>query len=125
MEYTETRLTKLEKEGWTGPDLDLNESLFEYGFAWKKIDSDTYDYIYRVELLTESEPLFDQSVLDNDFLNDLDWVDLAAVVEINGLTEKQWLKQDIPYKIYDLYCYYGYLDVFGENYYAIPFIVTD
>ena len=123
MEYTEIKLTEL--EGWTGPDMSLNESLFEYGFAWRKIDNNAYDYIYRVGSLTESEPLFDQSVLDNDFLDDLDWVDLAAVVEINGLTEKQWLDQDVPHQVYDLYSYYTHMDVFGENYYSIPFIVTE
>ena len=100
-----------------GTDADLETSLKEYGMAW---------------IETETEFLFYYGILENeqeytrfDFCSFGKWMNFEE--EFNWISPKDWKEleqytgvkfKDMPFqhKIFDLYKYHGYLNIFGSTY---------
>ena len=108
---------------YTGPDCNLETSLFEYGIAW---DDSAYkeDPAAEVDFIIGSYqsidlggdhwgPGYTQFYRSNydlsdfkDLFNKDSWCDIYAVASCSGLTIKQ-LYKGFPYTLYDFIGYYG------------------
>jgi len=105
-------------ENYTGIDADLETSLFEYGFIWTKNEND-YHFIYGVEVNNEYiYNKFEQSSIpiDTNPIDEWGWINWDDVEKFCGMNKEEFLKQDLPYIIYDLVSYYGYEDILGSSY---------
>jgi hypothetical protein len=110
-------LSKLEKEGFEGLDIDIGESVFGYGVVWKKIpEINAILFVYRIDDGLELENRYDRSYIDiNTDVEEWDWVDFEEVANFVGLSKKEWLESDLVFKVINLLSYYGYRNVFGES----------
>ena len=110
-------ISKLEKAGFTGPDASLDESLFEYGIAYKVTDDEIL-FIYGTQYGYDEYIRFDRCTIntDIDIAKEYDWADLKAVQSVNGYSTKDWNTLPLEQKITDLLRYYGYDNLFGSSY---------
>lgn len=110
---------------YTGLDVDLETSLFEYGLIWKKED-DRYRFVYGVGADSECNyNLFDWGTMSKaDYLELIaeDWIDIKGVCGFLD-TDLDGLKADFPYAIDGLIGYYGHENIFGSSYY--PFEIKE
>ena len=110
-------ISKLEAAGFTGPDASLDESLFEYGIAYKVTDDEIL-FIYGTQYGHDEYIRFDRCTINTDIniAEEYDWADLKAVQSVNGYSTKDWNTLPLEQKITDLLRYYGYENVFGSSY---------
>jgi len=113
----EKTLQELEDEGFEGIDANLSISLFEYGFAYKKTDTeivfiygkdvnDDYDY---VTFNTASIPK------NTDPRKEWDWVNWSKIDKFAGMGEREFLSLPLEDIVMHLVWYYGTDSVFGEG----------
>lgn len=110
-------IKKYEDEGYTGTDVSLNMSLFEYGVIWKRdIEGDNdWKFIYGIKVNDHNEYYkFDFGWIAK--LDDLDWTDFKDVASYVGLSVEKWKALELPQQVMDCFSYYGYEDVFGSSY---------
>ena len=117
-------ISKLEVAGFTGPDASLDESLFEYGIAYKVTDDEIL-FIYGTQYGYDEYIRFDRCTINTDIniAEEYDWADLKAVQSVNGYSTKDWNTLPLEQKITDLLRYYGYENVFGSSYWE-SFTIT-
>ena len=102
----------------TGIDASLEISLGEYGFAWKE-ESEDFKFYYGMcndsqgNFITFDFCFFKK---DLDVKKEFNWIDWKSFLSFIGLTEKEFLSQGLPYQIFDLYNYFGFLNIFGDSY---------
>jgi len=110
-------ISKLEAAGFTGPDASLDESLFEYGIAYKVTDDEIL-FIYGTQYGYDEYIRFDRCTINTDIniAEEYDWADLKAVQSSNGYSTKDWNTLPLEQKITDLLRYYGYENLFGSSY---------
>lgn len=109
-------------EGYEGIDADLATSLFEYGLIWKKgIEGHENDYhfIYGVGYdKNKNYNKFDWSdiAIDTDPKKEWNFVEWESVCAFTGLSEEDFLDQELPQIVFDLIQYYGYENILGSSY---------
>lgn len=102
-------LPKLKKMGFEGIDASLEESLFEYGLIWVQSEPDEYFFIYRGH-----NDLFDIAYMKpSKFDSDFDWTDRNQFECIIG---DKLENMDYVQKMFSLFNYYGYMEIFGSTY---------
>lgn len=110
-------LEKLESFGFSGIDVSLEISLFDYGLVWKKLKNGDFLFIYSI-----GEKQWDRiTVNPSNFIeSDLDWISNEhwnGFLRTNGYSEKRVFdERDFGYKIFDLIQYFGYEEIFGFSY---------
>lgn len=102
----------LEAQGFKGPDASLEESLFEYGLAWRVMEKETL-FIYRI-----GENRFDRTVFSNDLdvIKEFNWVSWTEIANHVGTPLPEWINFPLDSKIYDLFMYHGWENIFGSSY---------
>ena len=114
---------------YTGPDIDIDTSLFEYGLGWKEIPMETffygdvpkkkYEFIYGIGYDDNANyNKFDSATMDYfefiELIND-GWIDLNSVLSSIGISEAEFMG-NFPNSVGDLISYYGYEEIFGTSY---------
>ena len=120
----------LERQGFTGTDASLTISLFEYGFAWRKLpqegrteEQDDWMIIYASNR-KEGNSTFDATPYPDEFKKtDFNFVDWDGLFSFLGTCEEEWDSQITPMKLYRLSLYHGKENVFGSP--ARPFEIRD
>lgn len=112
-------ISKLKALGFIGQDISLEESLFEYGMAWKELDNEKVHVIYAnpdsFYVLSDDELMFwdvEMSKDDIDIFED----DKERMLEYYGMDCKEWDSASLGVKISDLAHYHTFEDVFGPYY---------
>lgn len=111
-------LETMQAEGYQGPDASLNESLVEYGLAWKEDDGDLL-FIYRHPY---KEHRFDwgRVRLGTDVFKEWDWAlrdeKLDSFLSFFGTTIEYFKALPLTQQVYDLFSHWGPLEIFGESY---------
>jgi hypothetical protein len=110
-------IAKLEKESFTGSDVSLDTSLFEYGLAWLEMETETL-FIYGIGHDGSEYNTFDRCTFSNDMdvQSEFGWAVLGGVCNMCGMDLQEWLAMPLPSKIGDLVQYYGFENVFGSSY---------
>lgn len=110
------KLSLLELAGFEGPDASLEESLEEYGMAWRDLGSEVlFVYFIRED---GGEKHYDRDIItkDTDFQREYNWADFNAVADAYGITVDEWMQYPLTEKVYNLVQYYGWENVFGSSY---------
>lgn len=103
-----------------GTDISIEISLNEYGFAWIVGEKATlFYYGIQPDEGGFGYSRFDFCEFDNDtdVVKEFNWVDFNDIAEYTGVQLSDWIQCDLQTKIYDLFGYYGYENVFGSSYY--------
>jgi hypothetical protein len=109
--------------GYSGTDANLETSLFEYGLIWIKGaegHEKDFHFIYGVGVDQDgSYNKFDWAdvSINTDPEKEWDFVDWEKLGEFVGMSKEEFLKQSIPFIVYDLIAYYGTENIFGSSYY--------
>ena len=111
---------KIKKEYIGTADFNLDISLFEYGLIHKINEDGTYTFIYGTESDGCVYSKFDIATVNpEDIIYEYRESDLERVADSRGYTLEEWQKLPLYSQIYDLCCYYGYINIFGEDQYKI------
>jgi hypothetical protein len=107
----------LDKQGFTGADASLAESVFEYGLCWRELTDGKILFVYRIRSDSE-QSRFDRTILeaDLDVQCEWNWVKWDSLMSYLGAELKEWLALPLPAKVGDLLSYYGYENIFGTSY---------
>lgn len=107
-------LGRLEAQGFVGLDASLEESLFEYGLAWRDI-GDEWLFVYAHPSI---ENRFDRCALpkNTDPAKEWDWVQWGEIYSFTGMSETDWKALPLPEQVSDLISYHGVENVFGSSY---------
>lgn len=107
---------------WTGPDADLETSLFDYKFVAKqRADKDYPDewfVLYQISPNAYGTGHIREKDLD-DLINGKDWMkeeDIERTLSFVGMTKDEWLKSDFIGKFGDLIGYWGVDEIMGTDY---------
>lgn len=111
-------IEKLEYQGWEGPDASLTISLFEYGFAWRKLDAPDSDgddvyFIYCIGEVCKFDRCGMKTSTDPE--KEWDWAFKGMGLADMGDLE-EWREQTFERKVYELYTQYGHENIFGSPY---------
>ncbi len=106
-------IEELKKEGYTGPDMSLDISLFEYGLIWKK-DEDGYTFIHPTS--HGNGYTYGHFNANTDPQSEFNWAKFDQVAQSMGITKEELLSEDLPNLVYDLVTHYGVENVFGSDY---------
>lgn len=100
-----------------GPDVSIETSLQEYGFAWEIGETET-TFFYGIDHDGTAYTRFDWTDLENnlDICSEYEWADFDAIVQFVGMSRENWEKIPLVQKIYDLLSYYGTENVFSPFY---------
>jgi hypothetical protein len=106
-----------------GTDIDIDTSLFDYGFAWIESDCGTeFRFYYGIN---SSDGIgFDRFDWGTCFANidvydEFSWIDAEdwqSIYSYVGLDKQSFDNDSLPWKIYNIMGYYGYENVFGSTY---------
>ena len=105
----------LEKQGFTGTDMDLETSLFEYGMIWKYTDTEVI-FLYNFPYDGEIHLYWCSFDLDLDFNHEFDWIEFDSFLSYSDTTKDEFDMLPLPIKIHDTVGYYGVENVFGSRY---------
>lgn len=107
---------RLEAQGFQGPDASLEESLGQYGIAWRELP-DEFLFVYRVRG-SGKNARFDRVKFrkDVDPQREWDWVKWGDVADYVGMPVRELLKEPLPLLIQDLIGYYGTEEIIGTCY---------
>lgn len=110
----------LEAQGFEGPDASLDISLFEYGIAWRVMEKETI-FIYGIKWSDskQSYTRFDRCSYSNDTdpYKEWNWIkDWSVFWEPLEITKEEWDKWPFEKKVYEIFTYYGYENIFGPSY---------
>ncbi len=111
----------LKRQGFQGTDASLSISLLEYGLAWRELP-DEWLFIYR-----GADDLFHRTTVskNTNIIREYDWVDWPEFLNTMGdgdaallpdISQAEWFKNSLPWKIADLINYHGVENVFGSDY---------
>ena len=108
-------IQKLENSGFTGIDVSLEISLFEYELIWREIDG---KYLFVYQITGRVNRVFDRCSFDANLnvQTEFDWAKFEDIYSLSGMSETEWNEQELPEKISDLFSYYGYESIFGSSY---------
>ena len=110
-------------KNYSGTDANLETSLFEYGLIWIKGaegHEKDFHFIYGVGVDQDGNyNKFDWAdvSIDTDPEKEWDFVEWGKVGKFTGMSKEEFLKQPIPFIVYDLIAYYGVENIFGSSYY--------
>lgn len=115
-------LRLLRLQDFKGTDASLEESLFEYGLAWRELPD---EWLF-VHALPGQSQRFERATVrkDVDMLREYSWVDWHNFLDNQGenlepgqdVDEAAWFNNPLPWKIADLINYYGVEEVLGTPY---------
>ena len=108
----------LELQEFSGPDAGLDYSLFEYGFAWRKLENEIL-FVYGIRVNDSGEYIaFDRCTFANamDVRREFDWARFDDVCETTGMSHEDFDAMPLEQKIYTLFTHYGYESVFSSSY---------
>jgi hypothetical protein len=111
----------LEEQGWTGTDASLSESLFCYGFAWRKIDPATHDgndiaFIYAIDVsATDACCRFERCAMSTatDCEKEWNWCNFNELLARLAMNDAEWKDTPFEHKVNYLNQHHGYENVFG------------
>jgi len=122
--------------GYSGIDVNIETSLFEYGIIWhdtkslkkvKKEDKrpEEFHFIYGIDVKEDEFGNLEYCQFSHSYLNksdfiDLcneDWFELPKVLEYVGYTKDAFLNS-FPYSVSDAVSYHGADNIFGSSYYS-------
>ena len=116
----EFKVSKYEKEGFEGLDVNLSCSLNEYGLIWKKFKRATQKGFAKGEYLF----VYINSCGDLDWAGDIhtktdlkeefNWVEWYEVLDYTGLSGEEFFNQEVHHIVASLVSYYGTANVFGS-----------
>lgn len=125
----------LEEQGFEGPDVSLEHSLFEYDCVWRKIPpelvygGEDFLFVFNVGKDDDGHPVFArEGKCSQDFEKDFCWVDedgWQSFFSANGQDREEWLQLPYPVRIYDALSYWGWMNVFGSTVYGGAFTIRD
>ena len=104
---------------WHGTDANKVVSLFEYGLLVRYVpEQKSWQCLYRNPHIPTrfSYGWKDERDLKQMFLTDWARNDLPSFCSHVGATWKEWLERPVAVRIYDVFQYYGALNIFGEDY---------
>lgn len=113
---------------YTGIDASLEVSLYEYGLIWIKGaegHEEDFHFIYGVNGNEKGEyNRFDWADVPIDVNPESEWdfVKWEKVSKFVGMSKDEFLKQSIPYIVFDLIAYYGSENIFGSSYYPFEIL---
>ena len=117
-------ISTLKKNGFTGCDVNLNVSLFEYGFIFKQFKRTTKnfkknDYLW-FGVVTNDDGIFEEfdwcCLSPHSFYPDFVWIEMNMIYLYTGLSKNEWDITPFEEKINTLMSYYGLENVFGSIY---------
>lgn len=110
-------LALLAAQGFRGPDCSLEISLSEYGMAWRELEDEIL-FIFCFYRDTVKSDRFERTTFkkDLDVLKEFNWVSWTDFTNAHGIVLAEWLKLPLEIKIYDLFNYYGFENIFGGVY---------
>ncbi len=114
-------LSLLKRQNFQGTDAGLATSLLEYGLVWRELP-DSWLFVYR-----GTDDRFHRQTIDKNvnLLREYDWVDWPEFLNSMGdgeaahlpdISQADWFKNSLPWKIADLVNYHGVENVFGTDY---------
>ena len=110
-----------EKNGFEGPDVSLEISLFEYGIAWQKTElpeREEYKFLYGIDHDGRQYTKFDYSFMDKKEFESIcreNWFNLPKVLEFCDLEESEFFGM-FPSTVSEAIAYHGYENIFGSTY---------
>lgn len=108
------KLSSLEKEGYKGIDVSLENSLGDYQMAWKQ-DNDNIIFCHKT---SHGQGFTYTSFNKNtDIYNEFSFIDWDEFHEFNGLDKIVYDGYDLGIKIFDLVAFYGIENIMGSDYY--------
>jgi hypothetical protein len=125
----------LEMQGFEGSDASLDISLFEYGFAWRKLEAPMKDgedvvFIYGIKVNECGEFIsFDRVTYRSkevDVIAEWDWAfkERHSFLSSYGMTEDEFQDQPFEMKVYQLFSNFGAEEIFGSSYWE-GFTISD
>ena len=112
------RLSNLRTLGYQGCDVDLAASVYEYGFAWRRVDNDLHIIYMVVKSDTPWECRYGNGYINAslDPREEWDWVDWDDFEEF-----VRYRSSDYPLwmVVEDLIRYKGYEEIMGSCYYPL------
>jgi len=105
-----------------GTDTDIETSLFEYGFAWiPSNDGKEVMFCYGIGYGENEYNRFDRCSFnsDMDIYDTFDWIDSDSwnqIYSFMGMDKEDFDNMPLTQKIFDLFQYYGYENIFGSSY---------
>lgn len=108
-------IEKYELAGFTGSDVSLEISLFEYGLINRWDDKNQeWIFIYGTKHDDENDcwVKFNWSSAAN--IQEYNWANFQLIANWTGMTLSEWLKMKTPQQVTDLVGYYGAVDVFSD-----------
>lgn len=113
-------VSKLEAQGFSGPDVSLDISLGDYSLAWRYLDNGQILFVYQHPTMARR---FDRCTIhkDTDPEKEWDWAlkdtkDRNLFYEAFGTNRAQWLSAPLTRQVEDLVLYYGVENIFGSSY---------
>lgn len=113
-------ISQLEKEGYEGPDVSLNISLFEYGIVWKLTSEEQKEYRFIVGVGLDKEGNYNRfdwfylNEKDFDSMQWEDWFEHKKVMQSCG-SGNPYLSLSMPYGVQYAIMYHGYENIFGTS----------
>ena len=103
--------------------MSLEISLFEYDFAWRGLDEpDEYgdDFVFIYRITSHPAVTFDRLAMSSksDLRKKYNWVDWVSFLSTVGSSAEEWDALPFRQRIFDLYGYYGYENIFGSSHWG-------
>lgn len=112
-------VSKISKLGFTGIDISIEESLFEYGMVWKECEDGELLFIHanpnQFKCVSDEELEFDTTYMNESDIS-LSLLNKSKFYSFMGISKSEWSKYPLGTRISDLSSYYGFEDVFGSSY---------
>ena len=113
----------LEKMEFQGIDVCLETSLLEYGMVWKETDTE-YIFLYNGTTVYHGANETEYGYFywcgfskDTDITVEFDWVEWESFLQFIDSDMAEFKNTPLPFQIFQLNLYYGFLNIFGEQYY--------
>ena len=105
-------LKKLKADGFQGVDESLEISLREYGLVWREIEGN-FLFIYSI-----GNGKYDRVTMaaNTDLYKEFNWVKWEEFLDCQGIPKTHWDILPFEQKLFDLFSYYGYEEIFGTSY---------
>jgi hypothetical protein len=119
-------INKLEANGYKGPDVSLEISLFEYGIAWRQGDDhadDEYTFLCRVKGDANTRDINSEFVAIKHSSEELEeqmeesWFDVCRFFEFADYKSdiETYIANEFPRCMQDVIHYHGHANILGEH----------